>query len=124
VDIYINPFLKSFLTKGFLSISFKWMLKYRIRISLIADETISLNEFKVTLAGSDIDITEAVMRGEKIDDLIEAANSVLHEMDSGKPARDNLDYYSKDNGNGSDLPSRPSQSGNNKSQNQRHYQKN
>jgi ribonuclease G len=100
VDVYINPFLKSFLSKGILSTNFRWMLKYRIKITLIADETISLNEFKVTLAGSDIDITDAVMRGENIDELIQAASNELHEMDSGKPKRENLDYYSKnDNGN-------------------------
>lgn len=125
VDVYINPFLRSFLTKGIFSISFKWMIKYRIRISLIADETVSLNEFKVTLAGSDIDITDAVMRGEKIDHLIEAANNMLKEMDSGKPRRDNLDYYSKDNnGNGSNRAPRPPRSSDGQKQNQKRYQKN
>jgi len=125
VDVYINPFLKSFLTKGILSISFKWMLKYRIRITLIADETVSLNEFRVTLAGSDIDITDAVMRGEKIDQLIEAASSVLREIESGKPRRDNLDYYSKDkNGNESNRPARPSRNKDGQKNNQKRYQKN
>jgi len=96
IDIYINPYLKSYLEKGFLSIRLKWMFKYFIRISLIADESVSLNEYKVTLAGSDIDITDAVMRDKSIDDLIESEEGHLRELDSGKPGKDNLDYYDKD----------------------------
>lgn len=95
VDIYINPFLKSFLTKGVFSIRWRWMLKYRLKVSLIADDTISLNEFKVTLAGSDINITEVVMRGEKIDDLLERADNELEELENNKRKKD-LDYFSKD----------------------------
>ncbi|MEX1062369.1 MAG: Rne/Rng family ribonuclease [Balneolaceae bacterium] len=125
VDIYINPFLKSYLTKGLFSINMKWMMKYHLRISLIPDETISLNEFKVTLAGSDIDITDAVMRGEKIDQLIAAASNELQEMDSGKPKRDNLDYFSRDegNGNGSKRSKRPARNSGN-SREEKNYQKN
>ncbi len=123
VDIYINPFLRSFLTKGVFSINLRWMLKYRVRITLIADETISLNEFKVTLAGSDIDITDAVMRGENIDELIQAANDELIEIDSGKPKRDNLDYYSKHE-NGDKRSPRPDKTKDKRGEGQRQYQKN
>jgi ribonuclease G len=123
VDIYINPFLRSFLTKGVFSINLRWMLKYRVRITLIADETISLNEFKVTLAGSDIDITDAVMRGENIDELIQAANDELIEIDSGKPKRDHLDYYSK-NENGDNRSTRPDKTKGKRGEGQRQYQKN
>ena len=108
IDIYINPYLKSYLDKGFISTRLKWMLKYFVRISLIPDESISLNEYKVTLAGSDIDITDAVMRDEPIDELIEGNEAHLHELDSGKPKRENLDYYERD---GSGKKTREKQNG-------------
>lgn len=100
VDIYINPYLKSYLEKGFISIKLRWMFRYMIKISLIADESISLNEYKVTLTGSDIDITNAVMRNENIEELIESTEGSLHALDSGHHNRDNLDYYRKDDSGG------------------------
>ncbi|MFW6157468.1 MAG: Rne/Rng family ribonuclease [Balneolaceae bacterium] len=111
VDIYINPYLKSYLERGLLSIKWKWMLRYFVRISLIADENVSLNEYKVTLAGSDIDITDVVMRDESVDELIESAEAELHELDSGKPGKDpdNLDFYKKDS---DDREKRPDSRGN------------
>jgi ribonuclease G len=69
LDLYVNPYLKSFLTKGLISRRWKWMSKYGMKISIIGDENTSLNEFHATLAGSDINITDAVMRGESIDEL-------------------------------------------------------
>ncbi|MDX1637311.1 MAG: Rne/Rng family ribonuclease [Balneolaceae bacterium] len=110
VDIYINPYLKAYLDKGWLSIRWKWMMKYFIKINLIAEDSISLNEYKVTLSGSDIDITDAVMRDEPIDELIQSSEAKLHELDSGKPKRENLDYYEKsgsDSGKRNGLPPRP-----------------
>ena len=112
VDIYINPYLKAYLDKGFISIRLKWMMKYFIKINLISEESISLNEYRVTLAGSEIDITDAVMRDEPIDELINSSEAELHELDSGKPKRENLDYYKKDGSDGDSnrngLPPRPS----------------
>src|SRR5690625_377556 len=99
VDIYINPYLKSYLEKGFLSIKRKWMLRYRIKISLIADDTISLNEYKATISGSDIDITDVVMQEKDIDEIMERAKSD-EELSSAKIRRKNLDYFKKgSNGN-------------------------
>lgn len=100
VDIYINPYLKSYLEKGFLSIKWKWMFRYWVKISLISDETISLNEYKATIAGSDIDITDVVMQEKNIDELIENENNRLQELDSERKDRDNLDYYKKDDSKG------------------------
>lgn len=99
VEVYINPFLKSFLTKGILSINFRWMLRYRLRIVLVADETISLNEFKVTLAGSDIDITDAVMRGDDLDEIMRIAEEQgeIEENGNGQAA---LEVYERHNGHG------------------------
>ena len=98
VDIYINPYLKSYLEKGFLSIKRRWMLRYWLKISLIADDTISLNEYKATIAGSDIDITDVVMQEKNIDQLIENEEGELRELSSNRADKENLDYYQKDGG--------------------------
>ncbi|MEX2584857.1 MAG: Rne/Rng family ribonuclease [Balneolaceae bacterium] len=105
VEIYINPFLKSYLTKGLFSINTRWMFRYRLRITMIADETISLNEFKVTLAGSDVDITDTVIRGESLDEILSDAE--LQETDSSFSRRENLDIYSRDEQGGKGRSARP-----------------
>lgn len=115
VDIYVNPYLRSFLCKGFFSQRWNWMLKYKIKITFIADETISLNEFKATLTGSDLEITDVVLQGQSIDEILEAHQEQIEDVESEEQST--LDYYSKDehngneSGNGSDsrsnLPPRP-----------------
>ncbi|MAO64493.1 MAG: ribonuclease E/G [Balneola sp.] len=95
VDLYVNPYLKSVLTKGLMSTHWKWMMKYRIKISLIGDETVSMNEFRATLVGSDIDITEIVMLDESIEDVLEREGELL-ELDSGKGSKENLDISKKE----------------------------
>lgn len=99
VDIYINPYLKAFLEEGLLSIRRKWAWRYWLKITLIADETISLNEYKATIAGSDIDITDVVMQEDDIEALIKSEqndervrrpNSYDSNGDgNSKPERDN-----------------------------------
>lgn len=95
VDIYVNPYLKSVLTKGLMSTRWKWMIKYHIKISLIGDETVSMNEFRATLVGSDIDITEIVMLDESIEDVLDREGELL-ELDSGKGSKENLDISKKE----------------------------
>ncbi len=96
IDIYINPYLKSHLEKGFLtSKKWKWMLKHWVKITFIPDETISLNDYKVTLSGSDIDITDVVMRDQDIDEIIHRTEGELQELDT-RESRDQLDYYKKE----------------------------
>ena len=97
VDIYINPYLKAYLEKGLLSIRRKWMWQYWLKITFVADETISLNEYKATIAGSDIDITDVVMQEKNINELIENENSDISDLDE-RPNRGDLDYYQKNNG--------------------------
>ena len=92
VDLYVNPYLKSHLQKGFFSLQWKWMVEYKLRITVIADDSISLNEFKATLTGSEVDITEAVIQGESIDALLKKAS----ESSVKKESDDQLEYYSKD----------------------------
>lgn len=94
LDLYVNPYLKSFLTKGMFSRRWKWISKYHMKISIISDDKTSLNEFHATLAGSDIDITDAVMRGESIDDLLNRQE--LEEFNSGQHDRANLDISKKE----------------------------
>jgi ribonuclease G len=112
------------------------MLRYRVKIALVPDETVSLNEYKVTLAGSDIDITDAVMRNDDIEALIEKAEDDLQDFDTESNNRDHLDYYKKDDssrGNSSSyksngdhrshLPERGSRSGNNRNKSKSKYYK-
>src|SRR6056297_369269 len=91
VDIYINPYLKAYLEKGLFSLRRKWMFRYWLKITLIGDDTISLNEYKATIAGSDIDITDVVMQEKDIEELIENESA-----ESDLPSRDELDFYDKD----------------------------
>ncbi|MFN1834296.1 Rne/Rng family ribonuclease [Balneola sp. MJW-20] len=99
VDLYVNPYLKSLITKGIFSTRWKWVTKYHLKISLIGDDSISLNEFKATLVGSDIDITDIVMRGESIEEVLEREGE-LEELDSDKPKRDNLDISKRERDSG------------------------
>lgn len=101
VDLYINPYLKSFLERGFFNLRWRWMIKYRLKICLVADESVSLNEFKATLAGSDIDITEVVQQGESVDEIIEKAHIELQELESSDTEKRDVEYYSKGSENGS-----------------------
>ncbi|NBW70088.1 MAG: Rne/Rng family ribonuclease [Bacteroidetes bacterium] len=94
IDLYVNPYLKSYLTKGLFSRQWKWMSKFHIKVSLIGDDKISLNEFHVTLAGSDIDITDAVLQGASLDDLLHKQE--LEELKSGKHDPNNLEYSKKE----------------------------
>src|SRR5699024_9445154 len=70
VDIYINPYLKSHLEKGFPSLKWKLMLRYRLKNSLSGHDTISLSENKATVGGSDLYITEVEMLEKDTDELI------------------------------------------------------
>ncbi|RNC79709.1 MAG: Rne/Rng family ribonuclease [Balneola sp.] len=94
IDLYVNPYLKSYLTKGMFSKRWKWISKYHLKITIISDENTSLNEFHVTLAGSDIDITDVVIRGESLEDLLNRQE--LEELNSGQHNRDNLDISKKE----------------------------
>lgn len=93
LDLYVNPYLKSYLTKGLVSRRWKWMTKYGMKISIIGDENTSLNEFHATLAGSDLNITDAVMRGESVDELLNRQE--LEEINSGQHDRSNLEITKK-----------------------------
>jgi ribonuclease G len=105
VDIYINPYLKSHLERGLFSLKRKWMFQYFLKITLIKDETVSLNGYKATLTGSDIDITDAVMQNKNIDELIHDEGEGDARAEAYQKNGRNLDYYKKDREH---LPERPS----------------
>ena len=106
IDLYVNPYLKSYLTKGLFSTQWKWMTKYHVRVSLVGDDKISLNEFHVTLAGSEVDITDAVLQGASLDELLEKHE--LEELRGSKPDQDELEITKKDrSGNGSNNRNKP-----------------
>ena len=107
VDIYVNPYLRSFLCKGFFSQRWKWMIKYKVKIAFIADETISLNEFKATLSGSELEITDVVLQDQPLDEIIEAHQDQISEVELEEKPPKNLDYFSKDDKNGKSKPKRP-----------------
>lgn len=110
VDIYINPYLQSFLTRGTISLRLKWMWKYKVKITFVADENTSLNEFKATLAGSDLEITDVVLQGGSLDNILAAQEKQIQEPDTEESKGDTLDYYSKDDKNGDgrgNMPKRP-----------------
>ena len=130
LDLYVNPYLKSYLTKGLFSRRWKWMTKYGIKIAIIADEKTSLNEFHATLAGSDINITDAVISGASIDDLLNRQE--LEEISSGQHDRSELDITKKpqrrDGGNSRNSDRSRNNGGgrssNNGGRGNRNYQKN
>jgi ribonuclease G len=70
LDLYLNPFLRSFLTRGFINQIWRWMFKFGIRIHVVNDETMSMNDFRFTLHGSDVDITSALIADEPIEKVI------------------------------------------------------
>jgi ribonuclease G len=93
VDLYVNPYMKTLITKGLFSKHWKWMSKLHIKITIVADESIPLSRFKVTLSGSDVDITDVVMRGASIDEALEQVE-IIEELDHGK---DDLEITKKNN---------------------------
>lgn len=98
VDLYMNPFLRSFLTRGLISERLKWMFKFRMKISVFADETISMNDYRFTLPGSDVDITETVMQDRSLDLALKASEEELLRLTSeSKMDRSKLDVFDKKN---------------------------
>jgi ribonuclease G len=96
-DLHINPYMKGMLSKGWISQHFKWMMKYRLRIGLIEDATLSMNDYKFTLANSDVDITETIVMDQSIDAAIKVAEQRIAELESElKRDSTTLDIYKKE----------------------------
>lgn len=92
LDLYVNPYLRSVLTRGFFNHKLRWFLKYRIRIGIFTDENISMNDFKFALVGSDADITEAVLTDQPIEIAIkQAEDEMSNQSSTSKKDPSNLD---------------------------------
>ncbi|MEX0929816.1 MAG: Rne/Rng family ribonuclease [Balneolales bacterium] len=100
VDLHVNPYLHSLLTSGFISQKLKWMLKRLMLISVYADDTISLNDFKCTLPGSDVDITEAVIKDQPIEEAVKLNDESLADQQLENKAGTDLDVYKRDGSSG------------------------
>ncbi len=57
-----------------------------------------MNEFRATLVGSDIDITDIVMRDESIEEVLDREGELI-ELESGKSSKDGLDISKKERRN-------------------------
>ena len=71
------------------------MRRYNLRLKLIADESVSLSEFRAALPGTEVDIVDAVNRQWSLD-------KVLKEAEKATPPKENheddeiLEYYEKE----------------------------
>jgi ribonuclease G len=70
VDLYLNPFLKAYLSRGLINQVWRWMFKFGLRINAMTDDTLSMNDFRFTLHASDVDITSALIADEPIEKVI------------------------------------------------------
>ena len=95
VELTVNPFLYSYLTTGLISQRWKWMFKYKMYLSVAKDESVSMNDYKFTLIGSDIDITDAVMMDESIEEAFRKSEDT---SDSKVKDPSQLDVYHRNTG--------------------------
>lgn len=96
IDLHLNTYLRSMLLKGFISQRLKWMLSYRLFINLVAEESMSMNDFKVMLPNSEIDITDTVLNDQSIEKAISETDLAV-EQDARKKKDDpGLDYFHKE----------------------------
>jgi len=97
IDLYLNPYFHSVLTQGYFSQRIKWMFKFRCFIHILPDESISLNDYKVTIHKSEVDISTAVLEGKKLDEALAEQEREIAELESeGKRDPRNLDFYKKE----------------------------
>jgi hypothetical protein len=100
LDLHLNPFLRSMIQRGWISQRLKWLLSYRLNIHIMADDTLSMNDFKFMLHNSEIDITDVVLNDQPIEKAISEAD-LRGSNGSRKKADDpGLDYFKKDTGRG------------------------
>ncbi len=88
VEIYLNPYFHSVVCQGLISQRLKWMFKYFMRITIHPDESISLNDFKATLPGSEVDIYSAVIEGQILDEFISESEKSMADLESAGPRDD------------------------------------
>lgn len=92
VELTVNPYLYSYLTTGFINKRWRWMFSYKMYISIAKDDTVSMNDYKFTLIGSDIDITDAVLMDESIEETLKQTHQQEAKIKDGQQ----LDVYHRD----------------------------
>jgi len=115
VHIHVSPYLKSYITSGFLkSLRCKWMYKYFLKINVVEDELMSVNDFKATLPGSEVEITDAVLQEENIRNIVQQEENIEESIEDTplEKQEDDLELYSNENGNGNANRSTPNAASN------------
>ena len=100
LDLHLNPYLKSMVQKGWISQRLKWLFKYRLNINMMADDTMSMNDFKFMLHNSEIDITDAVLNDQPIEKAITEADLRSSSGSRKKSDDPGLDYFKKESRGG------------------------
>ncbi|TVQ15513.1 MAG: Rne/Rng family ribonuclease [Balneolaceae bacterium] len=107
VELYVNPYFHSLLTRGILSQRLRWVFKYRVNIAILPDESVSLNEYKVLLMGTEVEITQTVQESLSIEDAVKDAEKRLAELESEGQRDDSLlDYGADEKSEGKAAPAK------------------
>ncbi len=96
LDLHLNPYFKSMVQRGWVSQRFKWLLAYRLNVNMVADNSISMNDFKFMLPNSDIDITDAVTKNQPLEKAITETDLSEHPGVEKKNDDPGLDYFKKE----------------------------
>src|SRR5690625_3383287 len=86
----------------------KGMFQYKVRITFVPDQSVSLNDFKATLTGSDLEITDVVVKGQHLDKVLEAYENEQAEAELDQARKETGAQYPQKGKAGSRAPSRPS----------------
>lgn len=93
LDLHLNAYLKSMIQRGWISQRLKWFFSYRLNINIMADDTLSMNDFKFMLPNSEIDITDTVLHDQPLEKAI-SETDLRSDRHGGKKADDpGLDYF-------------------------------
>ena len=96
IDLHLNPYLKSMVQRGWISQRLKWLFTFRLNINMLADNTLSMNDYKFMLPNSEIDITDVVLNNQPIEKAISEADLRGPSGSQKKSDDPGLDYFRKD----------------------------
>ncbi len=96
LDLHLNPYLMSMVQRGWVSQRLKWLLSYRMNVNILADETMSMNDFKFMLPNSEIEITDAVLNDQPLEKAISETDLRDHSTAEKKSDDPGLDYFRKE----------------------------
>src|SRR5690625_7641279 len=85
----------------------KWMFQYKVRITFVPDESVSLNDFKATLTGSDLDVTDVGVKGQPLDKILEAYEEEQVEVELDNARKEAGSNYAQNGKAGSRASDRP-----------------